>query len=127
MNTEQTPVRDFSDWMKILPQIRKKTIPEMTHPLSKSWDQPSASKIKIDDKIAEMDQETFDQLKDYSLSYPSGVYEGKMWKSRNFKDRKSALEPIEWLDEWYLHWFGFSEDPGKCSNNTRVIKITNPK
>lgn len=121
MNTEQTPVRDFSDWMKILPQIRKNTIPEMTHPLSKSWDQPSASKIKIDDKIAEMDQETFDQLKDYSLSQPSGVYEGKMWKSN-----KHQFYP-QVPNVWHLHWFGFSENPNMCSNNTRVIKITNQK
>lgn len=118
-------IRNFADWMKILPEIRSNTIPPMTHPLSKAWDQPSLDKIKIDDEYATMDNKTFKELKDYSCSQPSGVYEGKMWKTRDFKERKTGLEPIVWLDDWYLCWFGYSEDPNACSNNNRKIKIVN--
>lgn len=87
----------------------------MTHPYAKAWDQPALSEIKIDSNFAYMTKESFNKLADYSRSCPSAVYEGKMWKA---SDNKS---------EWYLHWWGYSEDPDKCSGNVRQIVIVDGK
>ncbi len=119
-----TETRNFQEWMKILPEIRSNTIPPMTHELSKAWDQPSTDRIKIDDKYAAMDEKTFKELKEYSCSQPSGVYEGKMWKA-NYSRHKPLPHQDPQPDIWYLCWFGFSEDPNCCSNNRREIKIVN--
>jgi hypothetical protein len=86
-------------------------IPPMDHPDSKYWDQPKRESIKIDGKIACMDQKTFDALHTYSASYPSGVYEGKMWK------RESRA------NKWVLCWYGPGQDAGTCSVYTRSIQI----
>jgi hypothetical protein len=104
--------RTFTDWLNILPQIKSNTIPPMTHPYGRVWEQPALSEIDIDDKYAVMNRESFLKIKNYSRSQPSGVYEGKMWRSSD--DEKT----------WYLHWWGFSDDPDKCSGNVREIKIT---
>ena len=85
-------------------------IPEMTHELSSHWKQPSINEIEIDEAYALMNKETLNKLNEYSCSQPSGVYEGKMWKRRNKKD-------------WFLMWFGESDDPKKCSVNSRQILI----
>ena len=82
-------------------------IPAITSPLGKHWNQPSASSIEIDSKSATMNQSTFDKLADYSCSFPSGVYEGKMWKRKE-------------KGVWYLLWYGYV-DGISCSNNTRII------
>ena len=92
--------------------MNKNTIPEMTHPLSKAWDQPNKSEIAIDDTHALMTERTFKQLRDYSASIPSGVYDGKMWR-------------MEAKGINYLRWYSSNEDPNKCSINTREILITN--
>ncbi|MDR2004133.1 MAG: hypothetical protein LBQ74_13970 [Prevotella sp.] len=83
-------------------------IPTMTDPLGKYWDQPDKDNILIDDSHAVMNKQDFDRLADYSLSQPSGVYAGKMWK---------AL----YGHTWYLCWFGVDPEPGYCSNNYRKI------
>ena len=59
----------------------KNVIPTMTHPLSKYWDQPDKSDILIDDNNALMTHKTMKKLYNYSTSVPTGVYEGKMWRS----------------------------------------------
>lgn len=64
----------------------------MVHPLSSGWHQPSTDRILINDEQALMDQDVFDQLAEYSMSYPSGVYEGKIWK------RKAG-------ENWLLCWY----------------------
>ena len=84
-------------------------IPPMNHPLGKHWMQPNAQDIDIDDTHALMDEKSFNELKDYSGSLPSGVYEGKMWK------RKC-------IGRWYLFWYGFAEGDF-CSNNIREILL----
>ncbi len=83
----------------------------MTHELSRAWGQPELIEILIDDDFATMNKNSFDKLGDYSRSQPSAVYEGKMWKSSDDKIT------------WHLHWWGFSDDPDKCSGNVREIKI----
>lgn len=58
-----------------------------------------------------MNQKAFNKIHNYSRSRPSGVYEGKMWRTSD--------------DEitWHLHWWSESDDPDKCSGNVRTIKI----
>jgi hypothetical protein len=105
-------------------------IPPMTHPMGRNWQQPDRSCIVIDGKHALMDQTAFDKLLEYNTSVPSGVYEGKMWRSQRWVwepndpvaiNRGWALR--KFLDEWYLHWFGPSDKPGMCSSHTRRILI----
>jgi len=74
-------------------------IPNMVHPLSKHWDQPSRKDIAIDDMYALMGRESFQQLKRYSTSIPTGIYEGKMWKARIG-------------GKWFLRWFGIENKEG---------------
>lgn len=56
-------------------------IPEMTHELSRAWDQPSKSEFAIDQlsEYAIMSEDIFKRFKNYSHSQPTGAYEGKMW------------------------------------------------
>jgi len=86
-------------------------IPKMTHPYSAQWDQPSADLIAIDSDYVLMEKYIFNNLLEYSSSYPSGVYPGKMWKAN--------IGGI-----WYLRCYG--EVPGDdtiCSNNQREILL----
>lgn len=83
-------------------------IPDMIHPLSRSWKQPSRKSILIDDTNALMEEQTAKNLLEYSTSIPSGVYDGKMWKAKRG-------------DSWFLKWYSPSEDPKKCAINTREI------
>ena len=79
-----------------------KSIPPMTHPLSKAWDQPPISNIFITPIRALMSEKTFKMLHEYSMSTPSGVYEGKMWKAKHG-------------DDYYLCWYDkHPHDPDKC-------------
>jgi len=87
-------------------------IPPMTHPLSSAWKQPKASDILLDDEFAYMTEKTLNQLAEYSCSIPTGVYEGKMWKSGGNRA------------PWVLRWFVTSKkNPNSCSIEIRSIKI----
>ncbi len=89
------------------------TIPDCINPLSSYWDQPKNTDIEIDSIYAMMSQESFDELKNYSTSVPTGVYAGKMWKSQ---DRISKV--------WYLRWWTeYPSDPSQCIWDQRVIII----
>ena len=94
--------------------VNPNKIPLMTHPYGAHWEQPDRSEIQLDDKTATMSQSTFDQLAEYSCSYPTGVYEGKMWKA----EVKAGSRKI-----FVLRWYGESNDPDKCSNHQREIVI----
>lgn len=61
--------------------LKIKKIPPMTDPLSVHWKQPNPDNIIIDNKSALMSEKDFKLLPDYSLSRPTGLYQGKMWKS----------------------------------------------
>lgn len=78
----------------------------MTHPYGKSWDAPKNTEVLIFPDRAEMTQGSFDALLNYAGSMPTGVYEGKMYRKDN-----------------YLHWWSSCEDPDKCKDNVRPIKI----
>lgn len=84
-------------------------IPPITHPLGKHWNQPKVEDINFLGDFASMDQKTFDNLANYSFSQPSGVYEGKIWRS-------------EFKDGWYLCWFVDIPD-NKCETKYKKIKI----
>ncbi len=84
------------------------SIPPMTHPLGRYWDQPPRDRVLVDDQHALLSPQDFQELGEYSTSLPSGVYPGKMWKRR---------EP----GVWYLGWFGETANPELCSVNFREI------
>jgi hypothetical protein len=86
------------------------TIPKMTHPLSKGWDQPNQNRMLIDDEVAIMDSITAHELKEYSCSTPTGVYEGKMWRSF-------------YNGNWYLNWWDNSDEPDKCIQRQRLLLV----
>lgn len=93
-----------------------KTIPTMTDPLGKYWQQPDPSEIEIDDDNAVMEKGAFDKLLEYSTSTPSGVYIGKMWKGQ-YKG-----------GAWYLAWFSKGDDAKTyLNNNYRVILCVTDK
>lgn len=71
-------------------------IPPMTDRLGQYWQQPSRNEIEVDSTHALMSQAVFDQLRDYSYSYPTGTYSGKMWKCGRGKA----------FVQWYLCWYG---------------------
>jgi hypothetical protein len=92
----------------------KNQIPPMTNDLGAYWEQPKANEILIDDTHAVMSTKTFNALKQYNCSMPSGVYEGKMWcyDSSFYHGGK----------ECFLRWYDFSEiGPGYVSNEQRII------
>ena len=88
-------------------------ISECIHPLSKHWDQPKNTDIEIDVSHALMSEETFKKLYEYSMSIPTAVYAGKMWKAHN---RLS--------DEWYLRWYEDGESGSEtCYIKSRIILV----
>lgn len=76
--------------------VDSNVIPEMVHPLSRHWKQPKVSDILLDSQVALMSQETLDLLSEYSMSVPTGVYTGKMWK-------------MEMRATWWLRWMVIEE------------------
>lgn len=114
MRTQLQAAMDRADALEVIPPI--------TDPLGRSWDQPDRRLILIDDTHALMTRDTFDALAEYSCSYPSGVYPGKMWKRHDgaFDARFLARggKPI-----WMLMWFGNHADPTLCSNHSRLILL----
>ncbi len=94
-------------------------IPRMTEP--GAWDQPDRSRIQVDNEFALMDTRTFKELHEYSASFPTGVYVGKMWKRHDGKfDPTCKPEDRRWL----LVWFGHHANPKFVSNNFREILLT---
>lgn len=97
--------------------INPNEVPPITDPLGKHWQQPKRENILVDNTHALMSKADFEKLLDYSLSQPSGVYEGKMWKCQRLGPR---YEPT---GQWILRWFGVSDKPGYVSNHGRDILI----
>jgi hypothetical protein len=86
-------------------------IPPITDPLGRGWRQPDSRQVLIDDNCAMMTEQLFKNLAEYSTSTPSGVYPGKMWKSRRG-------------NIWYLRWFAADDgDPRGLPTPTREIVI----
>lgn len=96
-------------------------IPPMVHPLSKYWEQPLRDYILVDDKNAIMSEYTFKQLHEYTSTVPSGVYEGKMWRAMQHDGILYGRLRVRQDKPWLLRWWGPSEDPNKCTLNSREI------
>lgn len=89
---------------------RDNPIPLMTHPLGAHWYQPDISNMLFDDTHVVMTEGEFDTLLEYSTSFPSAVYAGKMWKAT--------------CDgTWFLVWY-YDSAPDKCRIDSREILIT---
>lgn len=98
-------------------------IPEVTHPLGKSWDQPSRDRITLDDAWAMMSAKTFEELVEYSCSQPSGVYPGKMWRRYN-GSYDGAFLAAGGKPEWWLCWYDVSPRGVEwCSTQHRKIMV----
>lgn len=87
-------------------------VPPITEPLGRYWEQPDPTNWLFSPTEVLMPAADLLLLSDYSYSQPSAVYEGKMWRLRNFPER----DP-----NWYLHWWGPSENPQMCRNHVRKI------
>jgi hypothetical protein len=85
------------------------TIPEMTNPLGKHWEQPDRSQIKFALGKAWVSKEDFAKLKQYDVTNPSGVYEGKMWKSVFHRKGKYGM-----IKSHLLMWYAPSKKEGFC-------------
>lgn len=111
----------------------KNDIPPITDPLGRSWDQPSSKNILIDDTHALMSLRVFEELAEYSCSFPSGVYPGKMWRRHN-GSFDHAFIARGGKPEWQLWWFGIAindetgeESLEQVTNNCRKIILLDAK
>ena len=95
-------------------------IPPMTHPYGQHWEQPETRDIAIDDTHALMNEGAFLKLPEYSSSFPTGVYPGKMWRRNDgLFDRTAKLSDRRWL----LCWYGSVEEDGTCPIEFREIIV----
>ena len=85
-------------------------IPDMVHPLGRHWRQPNKEDIAIDNIHALMSKDSFQELHTYSMSIPTGVYEGKMWKRLT-------------RGIWFLSWFGNENKDGLLPTLSREILV----
>jgi hypothetical protein len=98
-------------------------VPRITDPLGLHWRQPDRSEILFEDNNAIMTRTTFNKLCEYSGSFPSGVYEGKMWR-RHDGGFDRAFRARGGKPTWKLVWYGVSrKGPDFVSNNFRDIII----
>lgn len=86
-------------------------VPAMTDPMGSHLEQPSTENMKFTETCVEMSRSDFEKLHNYHNSYPSGVYDGKMWKREDC------------MGVWYLLWYGPSSEPDKCSVSSRQIIV----
>jgi hypothetical protein len=89
-------------------------IPPITDPMGAHWKQPHRRYIELDETHALMSEQTFKGLMEYSSTFPSGTYEGKMWKAQRG-------------DKWFLAWYCPDEKPAYIGIQWREILILNFK
>lgn len=102
------------------------SIPPITEPMGRYWNQPPVDDILVDETCAMMTAETLTKLACYDTSQPSGVYDGKMWRSKTeivMKKHPTAGPVPQRIDRDRLWWFGPSASPGQCSVNHRPVII----
>ena len=87
-------------------------IPKITDKRGMSWNQPHRRYIEIDEEYALMTKQTFEGLREYSLTIPSGKYEGKMWKANRG-------------GTWYLYWYDHDDNPEMIKIERREILLLN--
>lgn len=119
---------DVDRWAAYVPPTRPEgwddnVIPPMTHPMCTGWKQPDTALVTVTSEVARMPTAVFDRLMEYSSTMPSGVYEGKMWKARQYK-----VGDKEGEGHWALCWYGYSRTgPDHVSNNHRWIELVDSK
>ena len=64
-------------------------IPRIESPIGRHWSQPDPNEFLFHETHVRMLKKTWLRLPEYNHSRPSGVYEGKMWRSQK-----------------HLHWYG---------------------
>lgn len=92
-------------------------VPQITEPMGRNWRQPDRSRIVMDETHAFMTRRAFEELAEYSHSMPTGVYDGKMWRSQ-YATRRGGPFAL-----FYIHWYAPSiiGDPTMCSTMTREV------
>lgn len=68
--------------------------------------------IEIDEEYALMTKQSFEGLREYSVTIPSGEYEGKMWKAN-----RGGI--------WYLYWYDHDDNPAMIKIERREILLLN--
>jgi hypothetical protein len=86
------------------------TIPAITDPLGRHWQQPLRDRVLVDETHALLEKQDFEQLLDYSRSRPTGVYVGKMWR-------------CFFREGWFLCWYGAGDKPGTCRAHFRQLLV----
>lgn len=87
-------------------------IPKITDKRGMSWKQPHRRYIEIDEEYALMTKQTFEGLREYSVTIPSGEYEGKMWEAN-----RGGI--------WYLYWYDHDDNPSMIKIERREILLLN--
>lgn len=77
------------------------------------WSQPERIEILVSDSEAVMSEQSFRLLREYSTTFPTGVYAGKMWKAAIDDGREIR---------WVLRWYGPEIDHA-CIIHQRPIQI----
>jgi hypothetical protein len=67
-----------------------------------------------------MSAKTFGRLSEDSMTLPSSVYAGKMWRRRELLAREGEVERPRWI----LCWYGQSDEKGSTPVQSREIVIT---
>jgi hypothetical protein len=93
-------------------------IPEMTNPLGKYWEQPDRNEIKFSFGRAWVSKKVFNSLKQYDVTNPSGVYEGKIWRRKIHVRDGKRLIPRD-----LLCWYVDSKKEGFCDIKTIHLMI----
>lgn len=94
-------------------------IPSITHPLGRVWQQPAREAMELDATHALMSEATFEKLCEYSATYPSGVYEGKMWRRHDgAHDPSCPPQRRRWLLCWYAYL-----DEARCTIEMREVLL----
>ena len=98
------------------------------------WEQPDRREIEVDANHAMMSESAFAKLAEYSCSWPTGAWPGKMWKAGPYKFRRADYirsgftteqAATKFPEVWYLRWYGMhATDPENfVSNHQRVIIV----
>lgn len=105
-------------------------IPPMIEPLGKHWQQPDPKDIELTEKTATMSEETFNRLLNYSSTFPTGTYVGKMWKRGGGRTEEQELLEYAapgYLEEvppnWWLCWYADHPEPGQIAIHYREIVL----
>ena len=64
-------------------EINRCPVPPITDKYGKYWEQPDPHNFVWDKDCVAMTKQDYDKLHTYDCTNPTGIYEGKMWKSHH--------------------------------------------